>query len=74
MTALTIGIGTLPFMLAGPPRLPGLVFLGSIMVYTLGRQLLFPLRVDPRIRKGRTVTILACSLILGAVIFLSITS
>lgn len=66
--ALAIGLGTLPFMLAGPPRIPGLVFLVSVTVYTLGRQLLFPLRVDPRTRKGRTVTTLTCTLILGAVI------
>ncbi|MDQ6753464.1 MAG: prolipoprotein diacylglyceryl transferase [Actinomycetota bacterium] len=64
--ALLIGLGTLPFMLGTPPRIPGLVFVGSVTIYTLGRQLLFPLRVDPRTRRGRAATIVACTLILGA--------
>ncbi|MCO4254474.1 prolipoprotein diacylglyceryl transferase [Pseudarthrobacter cellobiosi] len=72
--SLLIGLGTLPFMLAAPPRIPGLVFVGSVMVYTLGRQLLFPLRVDPRTRKGRILTIVVCTVILGADIVLAVMS
>lgn len=69
--ALLIGLGTLPFMLAAPLEIPGLVFVATVTVYTLGRQLLFPLREDPRTRRGRVLTIIACVLILAAVILLA---
>lgn len=72
--SLLIGLGTLAVTLAGPPSIPGLVFVGSIMVYTLGRQLLFPLRVQSRTRRGRTLTIVVCTLILGADIMLAVLS
>ncbi|MCZ2404450.1 prolipoprotein diacylglyceryl transferase [Paenarthrobacter sp. Z7-10] len=64
--ALLIGLGTLPLMLGTPPHVPGLVFIGSVMVYTVGRQLLFPLRMDTRTPRGRNATILGCALIFGA--------
>ncbi|MCO4265211.1 prolipoprotein diacylglyceryl transferase [Pseudarthrobacter sp. MDT3-26] len=72
--ALLIGLGSLPFMLAGPPNIPGLVFITTVTAYTLGRQLLFPLREDSRTLRGRTLTIAVCILVLGAVILLAATS
>lgn len=72
--ALLIGLGTLPFMLAVPLNIPGLVFVATVTVYTLGRQLLFPLREDPRTLRGRAMTIAACILILGAVTMLATAS
>ncbi|APX04244.1 hypothetical protein BWQ92_01140 [Arthrobacter sp. QXT-31] len=72
--ALLIGLGTLPFMLAAPLNFPGLVFVATVTVYTLGRQLLFPLREDPRTRRGRALTIAACILILAAAIMLAAAS
>lgn len=74
LLALLIGLGSLPFMLAGPPNIPGLVFIGTVTAYTLGRQLLFPLREDPRTLWGRALTIAVCTLVLGAVILLAATS
>lgn len=63
-SALALGILGL-VMLLGPVRpIPGIAFLGSFAAYTLVRQLLFPLRVGTRTRRGRVVTIVACSLVL----------
>ncbi len=50
--------------IAVPPRIPGLVFVGSVAAYTLGRQLLFPLRVQSHTRRGRILTATVCGLIL----------
>ena len=72
--ALLIGIGTLPFMLGTALTIPGLVFTAAVTVYTLGRQLLFPLREDPRTRRGRALTVAACILILAAVTLLAAAS
>lgn len=72
--ASLIGLGTLPFMLAAPLNVPGLVSVATVTVYTLGRQLLFPLREDPRTRRGRALTIAACLLILASVIMLAAAS
>ncbi|MET3172747.1 UNVERIFIED_ORG: phosphatidylglycerol:prolipoprotein diacylglycerol transferase [Arthrobacter sp. UYCu721] len=69
--SLLTALGTLAIALAAPPGIPGLVFVGSITAYTLGRQLLFPLRVESRTRRGRTLTIVVCTLILGADLMLA---
>jgi phosphatidylglycerol:prolipoprotein diacylglycerol transferase len=47
-TSLLIAGAALTLVLTGPLPLPGALFVGAFAVYTLGRQLLFPLRAEPR--------------------------
>ncbi|MFN2495964.1 MAG: hypothetical protein ABR608_08670, partial [Pseudonocardiaceae bacterium] len=46
--ALAIGLTTLAFFLAGRLPVPGALFVGAAAAYTFVRQLLFPLRREPR--------------------------
>ena len=46
--ALVIGLTALVVVWVGPPRPVGVVFVGAMAAYTLGRQLLFPLRAGSR--------------------------
>ncbi|MHB8293348.1 MAG: prolipoprotein diacylglyceryl transferase family protein [Acidimicrobiales bacterium] len=56
--ALLIATSTFVAMWATTPRPLGMVFIGAIAAYTLGRQLLFPLRDNPRkTAHGRQATI-----------------
>lgn len=65
--AFAIALSGLLLVLAGPPSPSGVVFVGSIAAYTLGRQLLFPLRDLPRsTSRGRVVVLLVCLLALVA--------
>ncbi len=58
--ALTVGIASLLSILY-LRSVPGTIFVGTIAIYTLSRQLLFPLRDQRRqTAKGRLVVTLAC--------------
>lgn len=57
--ALLIGIAALLAHSLWAPRPAGVVFVGSIAAYTLGRQLLFPLRDRPRRPAWRRLLVLA---------------
>lgn len=45
---LPIGFVALMLVLAGPPMLPGSIFVGALAAYTLARQFILPLRAEPR--------------------------
>ena len=66
VAALLIGVGVLALVLAGPAPIPGMVFVGAIAVYTGFRQVLFPLRVDPRTSMGRGITLAGCAAVVLA--------
>ncbi|MBW0113545.1 prolipoprotein diacylglyceryl transferase, partial [Pseudonocardia sp. KRD-182] len=71
--ALGIGIGTLALFLAGPLPLPGALFVGAVAAYTVGRQLLFPLRREPRrTSTGRLLTLAAAGLVVVAAVLASV--
>lgn len=68
-SALAGSLGSLALAaaLATRPHPAGILFVGAIATYTLGRQLLLPLRDLPRrTARGRTVAILATAVILAA--------
>lgn len=67
--AATLVVATLLTVLLAPPRIDGLVFIGGFAAYTVGRQLLFPLRGLPRKTvHGRQITLgVAGTVFLGAV-------
>lgn len=67
--ALMIGIASLAVFLAGPLPLSGALFVGAVAVYTIGRQLLFPLRREPRrTSAGRLLTLAAAGLVVVAAV------
>ena len=67
--ALVIGVVALLVMVLTTPSPKGLVFVAGIAAYTLGRQLLFPLRELPRnTAYGRTLTMAASGLVLMAAV------
>ncbi len=53
---LSLGVLSLLTVVLVPVPVPGAVFLAAVAVYTMARQLLFPLRVESRTSRGRTVT------------------
>ena len=62
--SLLIAGAALALVLAGPSRLPGALFVGSFAIYTVGRQLMFPLRNEPRrTSAGRLLTLAAAALV-----------
>ncbi len=62
-----LGVGALAAVLAATPHPAGILFVGTSAAYTLGRQLLFPLRDLPRkTARGRTIAIIATGMILAA--------
>jgi len=62
-TSLLIALVALTLVLAVPLPLPGALFVGAFAAYTLGRQLLFPLRGEPRrTSAGRLLTLAAAAL------------
>ncbi|MEU0721785.1 prolipoprotein diacylglyceryl transferase family protein [Streptomyces lavendulocolor] len=69
--ALCLGTATLALALAVRPPVPGAVFIGAVAAYTFVRQLLFPLRADPRTRKGRALTMAVCALVIVAALVVS---
>jgi phosphatidylglycerol:prolipoprotein diacylglycerol transferase len=65
--ALVVGLAALLAMLARPPQPAGVVFVGAIAAYTLGRQLLFPLRAGPRhTAHGRGLVMALAGLVVAA--------
>ena len=56
VSGLTIGVLSLLTVVLVSVPVPGTVFLAAVATYTLTRQLLFPLRVESRTRKGRLAT------------------
>jgi len=65
--ALLVGLAALLAVWATTPRPAGVVFIGAIAAYTLGRQLLFPLRAAPRhTAHGRTLTMALAGLVVAA--------
>ena len=65
--ALVLGVVTLLVMVTTTPSPQGLVFVAGIAAYTLGRQLLFPLRELPRnTAYGRVLTMVASGVVLAA--------
>lgn len=62
--AVLIAAATLLLFLSGPLPLPGALFVGALAIYTFARQLLFPLRGEPRrTSAGRLVTLAAAVLV-----------
>lgn len=72
VAALLIGVTVLPLALAGPPPIPGMIFVGAIAAYTGFRQVLFPFRVDPRTSLGRRITLAGCAVVVLADVALSV--
>ncbi len=66
VVALLIGIAALALVLSVQPPIGGAIFAGAVTLYTLCRQLLFPLRVESRTARGRMVTMALCGLVLVA--------
>jgi phosphatidylglycerol:prolipoprotein diacylglycerol transferase len=62
---LLLGVVSLSVLSLSTPAVEGAVFVVSVAAYTLVRQLLFPLRTDPRTRGGRLLTITASSLVVA---------
>lgn len=61
MAAVVAVLSALLLLLA-PPQVPGTVFVGGFGAYVLGRQLLFPLRAQPRAtRHGRVLTLVGAA-------------
>lgn len=64
--ALLVGLAALLAVLTTTPRPAGIVFVGAIAAYTLGRQLLFPLRAGPRhTAYGRILTMALTGLVIA---------
>ncbi|WP_218595068.1 prolipoprotein diacylglyceryl transferase family protein [Pseudonocardia oceani] len=71
--AIAIGIGALALFLAGPLPLPGALFFGAVAAYTVGRQLLFPLRRESRrTSTGRLLTLAAAGLVVVTAVLASV--
>lgn len=65
--ALVVGGAAVAVVVADAASPPGLVFAAAIAAYTLGRQLLFPLRDLPRnTSNGRTLTLAVAGIVLLA--------
>ena len=66
LLAGTVGVAALLAVWLTTPHPAGVVFIAAIAAYTLGRQLLFPLRDLPRTTAhGRTLVALAAGLIIA---------
>lgn len=62
--ALMIGLAALLAVRIATPDPAGVVFIAAIAAYTLGRQLLFPLRADPHTARGRTFTMALAGIVI----------
>ncbi|MET9833999.1 prolipoprotein diacylglyceryl transferase family protein [Streptomyces sp. NPDC006385] len=69
--ALLLGVATLALVLAVNPPVGGAVFAGAVATYTFIRQLLFPLRADPRTPRGRGLTIAVSTAVIIAAVAVS---
>lgn len=64
--ALVVGLAALLAVAAMAPSPAGVVFVGAVAAYTLGRQMLFPLRADPRYTAhGRTIAMAVAVLVIA---------
>lgn len=71
--ALAIALGTLVLSLPGTLPLAGALFVGAVATYTLGRQLLFPLRSEPRrTSTGRLLTLVGAGAVAVAAVLASV--
>lgn len=69
LLALGVGLAALLAVWDGSPDPAGVVFVGSLAAYTLGRQLLFPLRDLPRhTSHGRQLTAVVAGAVLAAAV------
>jgi len=67
--ALLVGLAALLAVWTTTPQPAGVVFIGAIAAYTLGRQLLFPLRAAPRhTAHGRTLTMALAGLVVAVAV------
>jgi phosphatidylglycerol:prolipoprotein diacylglycerol transferase len=62
---LLLGLVSLSLLSLSTPAVGGAVFVMSVAAYTLVRQLLFPLRTEPRTPVGRFLTVTASSLVVA---------
>lgn len=66
LLALVVGAVTLSLVIQPRVNVPGAIALGGMAVYTLGRQLLFPFRAEPRRSSiGRPTTLAFAALVLA---------
>ena len=73
LLALAIGLAALAIILAAGLGSNGTLLIGALAAYTLGRQLLLPLRAQPRqTRIGRPLTIVAASAVVLATALVNI--
>jgi phosphatidylglycerol:prolipoprotein diacylglycerol transferase len=73
--ALALGVAALFAILSGAAHTAGAVFVGAIAAYTLGRQLLFPLRdLARKTTHGRTLTAAATATVLVVDILVAVLS
>ena len=69
--SLAIGSAALALVLTLRYTDPGSVFVGAVAVYTLGRQLLLPLRAVPRkSANGRWLTMMATAAVVIAAVLI----
>ncbi len=70
--ALALGGAALALVLIVPLPVPGALFVDGVATYTVGRQLLFPLRREPRrTSAGRLVTLVVAGLVAIAAMLVS---
>lgn len=70
--ALALGGAALALVLIVPLPVPGALFVGGVATYTVGRQLLYPLRREPRrTSAGRLVTLVVAGLVAIAAVLVS---
>lgn len=73
--ALVLGVAALGLIMAVTLPVPGALFVGAVALYTGARQLLFPLRHEPRrTPTGRIGTLVAAATIAVAAILISVLS
>ena len=72
--ALMLGLAALGLIMAVTLPVPGALFVGAVALYTGGRQLLFPLRHEPRrTPTGRIGTLVTAATIAVAAIVAAVT-
>ena len=72
--ALVIGLVALLVVWTTTPEPAGVVFIAAIAAYTLGRQVLFPLRVVPHTARGRIFTMALAGVILTVSVAVAVLS
>ncbi len=75
LTSLAVAVGALILVLTLTAARPGVVFLGAMAAYTLGRQFILPLRARPLYtRFGRPIAVGAAAVALVAAILWSVSA